>query len=481
MRKKRLLPVFAAAFVILLSGCEKNGPYGLSESDPITITIWHYYNGVQKEEFDNLVGQFNEQEGKENGIIVKAFNKGSIDQLSALINESMEGKIGSEPLPDIFSAYSDMVYEADKKGLAVDLSAYMTPKEIDEYVDAYIEEGQFGNKKEFKVFPIAKATEILAVNKTDWDKFAEAAGESDGVFSTWEGITKIAEEYYKWTDSLTETPDDGQAFFGRDAFANYMLVGSAQLGHEILKVTDGKAVLDLDKETMRKLWDNYYVPYVNGYFGAYGKFRSDDVKTGKLTAFVGSTSGISYIPSTVTLEDGTNYPIETALYPLPDFEGTIPYAVQQGAGMMIVKSEEKREYASTLFLKWFTDEERNMEFAVNSGYLPVKKLAGSQEAVQKFMKENETEDMLVQNLEIGLETANRYHLYTSRPFEGGDRARTILNSSMTQKAENDYYKVCERMEQGISREEAAADFVTDENFEQWYNDIKSLLEEVVGE
>lgn len=473
--------MFAAFLTILLSGCEKSGPYGLSKTDPVTITIWHYYNGVQKEEFDNLVGQFNEQEGKESGIIVRAFNKGSIDELSDMINESMEDKIGSEPLPDIFSAYLDKVYEANQKGLAVDLGAYMTQKEIEEYVDAYIEEGQFGDKKEIKVFPIAKATEILAVNKTDWDKFAAASGESDEALSTWEGITKVAEEYYKWTDSLTEEPDDGRAFFGRDAFANYMLVGSVQLGHEIFQVVNGRTVLDLDKETMRKLWDNYYIPYINGYFGAYGKFRSDDVKTGKLTAFVGSTSGIYYIPSTVTLEDGTNYPIEIALYPLPNFAGTIPCAVQQGAGMMVVKSDEKREYAATLFLKWFTEEERNMGFAVNSGYLPVKKLAGSQEAVKNFLQDKKVEDIQIQNLQIGLETANRYRLYTPRPFEGGDQARVILSSAMTQKAENDYNKVCEMMGQGTRREEATAIFETDENFEQWYSGISSLLKGAIGE
>lgn len=132
-------------------------------------------------------------------------------------------------------------------------------------------------------------------------------------------------------------------FFGRDAFANYMIIGSLQLGHEIFKEKDGKTVLDLDKQTMRRLWDNYYVPYVNGYFGSYGKFRSDDVKTGQLAAFVGATSGISYFPTSVTLEDGTNYAIESKLYPLPNFQGTAPCAVQQGAGMMVFKSEEKKE------------------------------------------------------------------------------------------------------------------------------------------
>ncbi|MFV0242778.1 MAG: extracellular solute-binding protein [Lacrimispora sphenoides] len=155
MKKGWVLPVLAAVFIGLLTGCEKKDPYGLSEKDPVTITIWHYYNGVQKEEFDRLVQEFNENKGREKGIIVKAFNKGSIDELSNLINESIEKKIGSDPLPDVFSAYVDKVYEVDQMGLAADLSSYLTADEISEYVDAYMEEGKFDSTGAIKVFHIA--------------------------------------------------------------------------------------------------------------------------------------------------------------------------------------------------------------------------------------------------------------------------------------------------------------------------------------
>lgn len=481
MRKRWILPVMAAAFFCLLVGCDKKDPYGLSEKDPITITVWHYYNGVQKEEFDDLVQLFNESEGREKGIVIKAFNKGNIDELSSQINDSIEKKIGSLPLPDIFSAYVDEVYEVDQKGLAADLSPYMTPEEISEYVDAYMEEGRFDKSGAIKVFPVAKSTEILAVNQTDWEKFAEDTGATEDGFSTWEGIARMAGDYYKWTDSQTELPDDGKAFFGRDAFANYMIIGSLQLGHEIFQVNDGKTVLDFDRGTMRRLWDNYYVPYVNGYFGAYGKFRSDDVKTGRLAAFVGSTTGIAYVPTSVTLEDGTNYDMRVGLYPLPNFEGTAPVAVQQGAGMMVFRSEEKREYAATVFLKWFTDVDRNMKFAIGSGYLPVKKEAGNPERLKPFLEHTGENNSVIRNLVIGLDTANTYRLYTSKPFKGSASARSVLKSTMDQKAREDHEKVLDLMRQGLSRESAVSRFVTDENFNSWYEDTRKQLEAIVGE
>lgn len=482
MRRYLILPVLAAGVLAAgLTGCGKKNPYGLSAKNPVTVTIWHYYNGVQKEGFDQLVQTFNETEGREKGIIVEAYSKGSIDELSQAVTDSIDKKIGSDPAPDVFAAYADKVYEIDQRQMAADISKYLTAEEIGEYVDAYMEEGRFDGSEGIKVFPVAKSTEVFAINKTDWDKFAGATGATDASFASWEGITRVAEAYYKWTDNLTEEPEDGKSFFGRDAFANYMIIGSLQLGHEIFRVENGKVTMDLDRTAMKKLWDNYYVPYVNGYFGAYGKFRSDDVKTGKLAAFVGSTSGFAYFPTSVTLEDGTSYGIESKVYPLPNFAGTEPCAVQQGAGMMILKSEEKREYAATVFLKWFTGVDNNIRFSMASGYLPVKKDAGVKERLEAVLTESEFEEMTNENLTIGLETANKYRLYTTKPFEGGDQARAVLNSTMADKAGEDREAVLRLMEEGVSREDAAAQFTTEENFELWYEDTKAQLQSIIGE
>lgn len=78
-------------------------------------------------------------------------------------------------------------------------------------------EGRIGEDGSLKIFPIAKSTELMMLNKTDWDRFAEAAGASLDELNTLEGVTKVAREYYEWTDSLTPQPNDGKAFFGRDA------------------------------------------------------------------------------------------------------------------------------------------------------------------------------------------------------------------------------------------------------------------------
>ena len=111
---------------------------------------------------------------------------------------------------------------------------------------------------------MAKSTELLFLNDTDWKPFAAATGAQDSDLETVEGLVKTAEAYYNWTDAQTDTPNDGKALFGRDAMANYMLIGAKELGETIFDVKDGRMTMGLSEDAARRLWDNYYVPYIKG-------------------------------------------------------------------------------------------------------------------------------------------------------------------------------------------------------------------------
>ena len=79
---------------------------------------------------------------------------------------------------------------------------------------------------------------------------------------------------------------------------------------------------------MKRIWDNFYVPFVKGYFTAYGKFRSDDVKIGEILAFTGSSTASMYFPDEVEQEDSA-YPIDYVVLPAPSFAEGENYIVQQ--------------------------------------------------------------------------------------------------------------------------------------------------------
>ena len=325
-----------------------------------------------------------------------------------------------------------------------------------------------------KIFPTAKSLEVLVLNKTDWDVFAGETGAAYDDLADMEGLVETAKKYYEWTDEKTpDVPDDGKALFGRDAMANYMLIGSMQLGQEIFQVSDGKMTLHFDKEVARRLWDNYYIPYIKGYFAATGRFRSDDIKTGNIIAYVGSSSSVSFFPDTVSVSDSESYPIEMDVLPCPEFDGG-DYAVQQGAGMVVTKGEEAEVYASVEFLKWFTADERNIKFSVDSGYLPVTKTGNDKDAI--VGSGAEIKDSMLKTLNVGVDMVNSNEMYTTKAFEGGTRARNILEYSLSEKAAADREIVVDRIAQGLSMEEAAAEFELDDNFDAWYEETLQSLQ-----
>lgn len=476
-----LISMLSVAF--LIGGCagdsQKNEK--LDAKNPVTITIWHYYNGAQLEAFDSLVNEFNETIGKEKGVLVESSSQGNVTDLENNVLDAANRKVGAEEVPNIFAAYADTAYTIDQLGMVVDLAEYLTKQDKEKFVDSYLLEGSFPEDNCLKIFPIAKSTEIFMLNQTDWEKFSSATQTSLEELETIEGVASVAQKYYDWTDSLTSELNDGKAFFGRDALANYIIIGSKQLGIEIFSNQNGITSLNFPEEIARKIWDNYYVPFIKGYFDAAGRFRSDDVKTGQIISFIGSSSGATYFPKEVIISDTESYPIEMTVLPAPVFSDGEQIAVQQGAGMVVTKTEEtstKEILGSLEFLKWFVQDERNIQFSIASGYLPVTKSANDMKAIDASMNSDNTITRTI--IETAINTVNSCQMYTPKAFPKGTDARSILEYSMFDLAKADREKVLGNLATGMSLEEATADFLTEDYFLKWYTATKEELELLVN-
>lgn len=471
-RKVVLCLLGATLAASLFSGCSGK------KSDPVTVTVWTYYNGDQLDAFNDLTEKFNDTVGKKDGITVETKSLGTAEDLEQNVLAAVNGEVGASEVPNIFSAYSDTAYTMDQKDMLVDLSDYLTDKEKDEYVEEYLKEGDFSDDGSIKIFPVAKSTELLFLNDTDWQKFAEETGAQYEDLQTIEGLVETAGKYYNWTDSQTPETDNGKALFGRDAMANYLLVGAKELGCDIFEVKDGKMTLNFDEDVIRKLWDNYYVPYVKGYFSASGRFRSDDVKTGNVLGYVGSTSSATFFPIEVSDDSGDAHEIKLKVLPCPKFKDGDDYAVQQGAGMVVTKSSEEEIKASIKFLKWFTQSENNIEFSVGSGYLPVTNDANSIDKIKSV--DSDISSSMEEILTKSVAEINDNNLYYMHAFENGNDARTALQEAFGDTAQQDRNTVDERIAQGESAEEAEAEFLSDEYFEQWYQNVLSKLQAYEG-
>ena len=483
-KRTRVLSAAAAGALTLglLSGCgdsakTQNG-VTLDPSNPVSLTVWHYYNGAQQAAFDELVSEFNATTGKEKGIYVEGYSQGSVSDLETAVSDAAAGTVGSQEMPDIFSTYADTAYSIQQQGLLADLGAYFTADELAEYVDSYVQEGYFNGDGALYLFPVAKSTEVLMMNATDWADFAAATGASMEDLSTVEGVTETAKRYYEWTDSLTpDIPDDGKAFYGRDSMSNYFLIGMKQMGTELFQVENGQVTIQADREKIRRLWENYYVPYVNGYFTSAGKFRSDDVKTGEILAYTGSSSSSMYFPDQVVTDDESRS-IDYVVLPVPVMENGERINVQQGAGMAVTKSDPEHEYAACEFMKWFTAKENNLRFVCESAYLPVRKDANSMEALDQVISAQKlsVSPKAYDCLKSILDDYGGMTFYTPKCFHNGYAARKVLDYNLSDQAEADRAAIEEAVAAGTPLAEAAASCTSDAAFDAWYDAFCQALE-----
>ena len=371
--------VIALSLIILLpafSGCGDKSP--LDPKKPVIITLWHNYGGQMEKSMNDLVDEFNSTVGYEKGIIINITSVASSSVLYEKIASAAEGHPGASELPNITTGYPKSALVLVNNGKLCDLKEYFTEEELDRYLPQFINEGMISGK--LAVFPTAKSTEVLFLNKTLFYRFSEATGIGMDELSTFEGIVRAAIRYYEWTDSLTpDIPDDGKTFYIADSWFNIAQVGMYQMGDSFIV----NETLNYSEEYRKRIWEPFLKAFAKGGFAIYDGYSSDLAKTGDIVCSTGSTAGILFYGDTITYPDNTTIDVEYEILPYPVFEGGKKAAIQRGGGMIVTKSTREKEYASAEFLKWFTAPEQNLRFISETGYLPV-----TREAFETRIEEN---------------------------------------------------------------------------------------------
>lgn len=145
--------------------------------------------------------------------------------------------------------------------------------------------------------------------------------------------------------------------------------------------------------------------------------------------------------------------------------------------MAVLKSDIKRETAAVLFLKWLTEMQKYSEFAVSTGYLPVKKKELETESLTAaFCTDNICILPVVQDaLKISMETMKSLDLYFQPAFKNSDKARNILADLLQERAKRDRAKVLEKIQAGQKYNEAVNEFLSDNVFEEWLKELEKQL------
>lgn len=466
------------AFCLLLSssGCElvkKDGKNVLNPDKPITINIWHHYNGNNKRVFDDLISDFNQSFGMEIGIVVESESFGDLSQLDEAIINAATNSIGSAPIPDIFISHPDNIYGLGQMAGIIALDSFFSKEELASYQADFLAEGRLYSDNKLYALALAVSTDNLFVNKTDWDVFAAANGFGENDWASWQGILKMAESYYNLT---------GEAFFGVEKNSNFALALSQQLDEKLFSVNRyGKTVFKLSEETAQSIWNLYYVPYIKGYYTNIGRFSSDDAKTGGIIAYVSPNSRAGYFPIQVTRDNMEEYAVDPLVLPYPVCANNDRVAIQDFTMASVSKSDEAHQYASVVFLKWLTELNRNIDFALDTGYLPVTNPAYSEELllISLATSIHELNPATKKSLIATNEMLSTYKFYRGQTSKHSGEIKRLLAALINNKIDNDLALLADLESHNENRDQIVNSLTSHDNFLTWYNQPLEEIDKVL--
>ena len=112
MKHAKRIAALCLAAALFLTGCASgaSGSAAFSPENPVTVTVWHYYNGPQQQAFADLVNEFNETVGREKGIAVQQSSQATVTDLETSVLAAANREVGAPEVPNIFAAYADTAY-----------------------------------------------------------------------------------------------------------------------------------------------------------------------------------------------------------------------------------------------------------------------------------------------------------------------------------------------------------------------------------
>lgn len=453
--KKILVTALCTMLAITSIGCgnkkEVDDQYNLlSKDEPITVTLWHYYAGSALETLTKNTDKFNETIGDEYGVKVQIVSKPSIGDLEIELSESAQGVVYAGEMPSMFLAYADKILELQELDVISDMNLFFSDEDKSLLIDDFLDYGVINDEQ--VMLPVVKSTEVLYLNDTYFNEFSEIAGYSYEDLLTWEGLLEVSKSYYDYTDGLTPNlENDGKAFFGMDSINNFITVSSMQKGQDIFDYENGKA--NLDETALREIFDYYMEAWAFCYMDGAAKYRTDDIRSGDLLAFIGSSAGFVYMPDWIEV-DGDKEDIIWSVSQYPFYKEADHRVVSQGAGIAVSKISDQQQQACALFLNYFWED--NISFAIESAYVPVTKefLEMDDDTKSTMYDKHELDESSVEVYELVAEQIEEGMLYQSMPFEGSYTVRTEIGYSFENTANDLREKANQYLMNGMSREEA---------------------------
>lgn len=422
--KKRLVVLLSLLSLIpRLSGCSENTQP--SASDPVVLTMWHVYGSQTESPLNAAIDEFNNTAGKENGVTVNVVSVTSSSAIDRALSASANGEPGAEELPDLFTAYP-RVAEIVGKDKLLSWDSYFAKEELAAFHSEFLSEGYFDNK--LLMLPIAKSTEAFYLNETLFARFSADTGITVSDLESFDGVLNAAKTYYDWSG--------GQNFMQFNDFYHYAYVGTKALGSEL--IVDGKLQLT---DTFAAVWRPLAEAAIYGGICLDDGYAASRWKTVEIISNIGSSADVLYQPHEVIYADNTTEPISAIALPYPLFSEGANGVVCRGGGLFAVRSDDEREnYGAYLFARWLTEQDNNLDFVTNAGYLPVTDAALDALLLDMSVVENSDYHSLYEAVDTMIQD---YEMYTLPLYDGASEVQLNFEKNVKavlKSAHNQYLK-----------------------------------------
>lgn len=359
---KKIFSILMLLSVVLacMSSCGKKTE--LSQSNPVTLTMWHVYGEQSDSPMNRLVEEFNRTQGREKGIVINVTSMTNASRIGNLLLEAQKDNPGSTEMPDLFFCHNNNAEALGKDNL-VNWKSYFSEEELSAFVPEFLSDGTLGDN--LSVFPVSKSTHLLFIAGGVFDRFSAETGVTYQSLSTWDGFFDTAEKYYEWSG--------GKPFCSLDYPLRCIELNAMSKGASEFYTEDGW--YDFSNEIFMASFSEFASAISKGHVVVSDLYSNTQVMTGEVASGIGSSASILYYNDTITYPDNTKEPMNLKVVPLPQSSVGNKLVTQAGVGLVCYKTTTQKAEAASVFVKWLTQSDRNLDFVVETGYMPVHKNA----------------------------------------------------------------------------------------------------------
>ena len=400
------------------------------DGSAVEITFYHTMGQNLRDVLDAYIVEFNKLYPN---ITIVSEQVGGYDD----VREQISTEIPAGNQPNIAYCYPDHVALYNLAGAVTNLDNLiastvevkhadgttevlgLTAEQQADFIEGYYNEGkQFGDGLMYTL-PLSKSTEVLYYNKT----FFEANGLS--VPTTWDELEAVC--------AKIKEIDPESIPLGYDSEANWFITMCEQQGSAYTSASGDHYLFDNaeNKAFVKKFNEWYQKGYLTtqNLYGAYtsGLFTAQEGSKSYMS--IGSSAGATH--QRPDMVDGA-YPFEVGIATVPQLKADNAKVISQGPSLCIFQKKNPQEViASWLFVKFLTTNvEFQAEFGMASGYVPVLKSVGENEAYKGYLDSADGGAYIsALSAKVCLEQQDAY--YTSPAFNGSSTARDQVGALMT--------------------------------------------------